>query len=193
MTKLALIVAALFLLGLIAGCDTAEEQTQPMSVAGESSIDSPVKNESEIPETGTTLSTGQMVFVPAYSSIRVGKKGDDLSASHVSIRNTSTSESITLRYVDLYGDNGDLLRNYIEDETQIPPMGSRLFVVRQDEKLGGAGSNYLIEWTSKNSVTPPFIESVTYRYAGTKAMAFTSPSTVLRQIDATPAAEELLF
>ncbi len=180
------VVTTLLSIVLLSGCEAVEEQPVTKIAQEKSSTDLPVKNEPIIAVGGTQLSTGQLIFVPAYSSIRVADKGDDLSASHVSVRNTSTDESITLRFVDLFGDNGTVLRNFLKEETEIPPMGSRLFIVKQDEKLGGAGSNYLIEWTSRTSVTPPFVESVTYRYAGTKAMAFTSPSTVLRQVNATP-------
>ena len=177
------------LIGLVLGCEKAEEQAQTHLAVEETSYGTPTAHEPLLPQIGTELVSGQLVFVPAYSSIRISAKGDDLSASHVSIRNTSLTESLKLRFVDLYGDNGALLRNYIQEETEIPPLGSKLYVVRQAEKLGGGGSNYLVEWISNEPITPPFIESVTYRYAGTKAMAFSSPAMVLRQVDVTPSAK----
>ena len=128
------------------------------------------------------LSEGEMVYVPVYSHIYVGIKGNpfDLSISLI-IRNTDPNEAITIFAVSYYDSNGRLVRNYLEKPLRLGQMGTADFFVSESDTSGGFGASFLVKWKSTTKVNEPVIEGV---MAGTKSgqgISFTSRGKAINE------------
>jgi hypothetical protein len=128
------------------------------------------------------LSEGETVYVPVYSHIYVGIKGNpfDLSISLV-IRNTDPNEAITIFSVAYFDSNGRLVRNYLEKPLRLGQMGTVDFFVSESDTSGGLGASFLVKWKSATKVNEPVIEGV---MAGTKSgqgISFTSRGKAINE------------
>ncbi len=122
------------------------------------------------------LSKGQKVYVPAYSHIYTGNRQiPALLTVTLSVRNTDMSHAIEVMSVDYYNSKGALLKKYLPSSVFIPPLGSIRYVVDYNDKAGGAGANFIVEWRSKNPVNPPIMETIMIR----SRASFTSRGQVL--------------
>ena len=107
------------------------------------------------------LSKGQKVYVPAYSHIYTGNRQiPSFLTVTLSIRNTDMSHAIEVVFVDYYDTKGTLLKNYLPSPVFLKPLESIRYVVDYDDKAGGAGANFIIEWRSENAVNPPIMETI---------------------------------
>lgn len=125
------------------------------------------------------------VYVPVYSSIYLGhdinKKTVELSAT-VSVRNTSAQERLVLNAVRYYDSAGKLLREYINGPSELAPLASVEFVIRNQDAAGGPGANFLIEWAGASGITEPVMEAVMLGQSGNAGISFTSPGRTLTPV-----------
>ena len=131
--------------------------------------------------------SSQTVYVPIYSHIYADDRYRDtpfLLTATLSIRNTDQERSLTLKSVNYYDSEGNLLRQYLEQPTVIKPLGSTRYIVPESESKGGSGAKFLVEWEAKPSVNEPIIESV---MIGTKMQQGISFISTGRVIKGTPA------
>ena len=125
------------------------------------------------------LSTGQTVYVPAYSHIYTGNRElPVLLTVTLSIRNVDANHPITITVVDYYESQGKFLRKYLEKPVSLPPFASTRYIIPQKDKTGGSGANFLVEWQSKTPVNQPLIESVMIG-AESYGISFTSRGQVI--------------
>lgn len=128
------------------------------------------------------LSTGQTVYVPVYSHIYSGNKERPFYlAVTVSIRNTDPNHPISVRSADYYDSEGERIRTYIESPVPLGPMASIRYVIKEADKVGGSGANFLVEWTADRPVDPPIIESVMIGAQTQQGISFTSRGRVIRE------------
>ena len=107
------------------------------------------------------LSKGQKIYVPAYSHIYTGNRQvPSLLTVTLSIRNTDMAHTIEVVFVDYYDTKGRLLKNYLPSPVFLKPLESIRYVVDYDDKAGGDGANFIVEWRSKNTVNPPIMETI---------------------------------
>jgi len=142
----------IFILFLVLGCkenNNHEKMLLPSKHYHPSSIDF------------KSLTHRETVYVPVYSDIYY-RGGDTkiLMTSTLSIRNTSHSDSIYLKYVDYYDSEGVLLRNYIKKPIVLTPLQSVEFIVEFEEKEGGPGANFLVEWGAKREDLKPVFQGI---------------------------------
>lgn len=103
----------------------------------------------------------EIVYVPVYSDIYYrGGNSKILMTSTLSVRNTSHSDSMYLKYVDYYDSEGVLLRNYIKKPIVLTPLQSVEFIVEFEEKEGGPGANFLVEWGAKRKGIKPIFQGI---------------------------------
>lgn len=122
------------------------------------------------------LSKGQKVYVPAYSHIYTGNRQiPSLLTVTLSIRNTDMSHAIEIVSVDYYDTKGALLKKYQPSPIFLNSLESIRYVVDYDDKTGGSGANFIVEWRSKNPVNPPILETI---MIGSRS-SFTSKGQVL--------------
>jgi hypothetical protein len=133
-------------------------------------------------ESGVKRVRGQTIYVPAYSHIYHGDRGVPFYLTvTVSIRNTDPVLPIKVLAVQYFDTDGKLLRNYVEKEVTLRPMGSAEYVVKESEKEGGAGANFLVKWESDKEVTEPIVETVMISTATQQGISFSSRGQAIEE------------
>lgn len=109
----------------------------------------------------STLSKGQKIYVPAYSHIYTGNRQiPSLLTVTLSIRNTDMAGPIEIISVDYYDTKGSLIKSYQPAPVFLKALESVRYVVDYDDKTGGSGANFIVEWRSKDLVNPPIMETI---------------------------------
>ena len=128
--------------------------------------------------------TGQTVYVPIYSHIYSGdREYPFLLAATLSIRNTDPDQPITVTEIDYYDSDGKLLKKHLQKHLTLNPMASTRIVIKESDKSGGSGANFIVKWESKNRVTEPVIESIMIGTQTQQGISFTSRGQVIREIE----------
>jgi len=125
------------------------------------------------------LTRGQTVYIPVYSEVLHGNANADgkaerwLLSAMLSVRNTDSKNSLTLRSIRYHGSNGELIREYPAGKTLGPLATAEVFVEHKD-KSGGSGASFLVVWDAAKPINAPIIETVHTNFFGTRALVFTS-------------------
>ena len=126
------------------------------------------------------LSKGQTLYVPAYSHIYGGNREMPLLlAVTLSIRNTDSKHPITITSVVYYGTKGELIKRYLDRPVVLNRFESIRYIIPQNDKSGGSGANFLVEWKSEKSVNPPIIESIMIGTQSQQGISFASRGQVI--------------
>jgi hypothetical protein len=126
------------------------------------------------------ISSGQTVYVPVYSHIYSGDREHPfLLAVTLSIRNTDPKHAITVMAVDYYDSKGKKLRSYLKEPIKLDPLASTRYVIKESDKSGGSGANFIVEWRSESQVNAPVIESVMIGTKTQQGISFISPGRVI--------------
>ena len=126
------------------------------------------------------LSSGQTVYVPIYSHIYSGNREHPLYlAATLSVRNTSFDAPMTILTVDYYNSDGKLIKNFLKKPEELGAMASVRYLIREADKAGGSGANFIVRWTSKEKISPPLIESVMIGTKSQQGISFTSRGQVI--------------
>jgi hypothetical protein len=132
-------------------------------------------------DSGTSLSAGQTVYVPIYSHIYSGLKGNPfILAATLSIRNTDPGHPITLVSVKFYDSDGKLVKEYLEKSAELKAMASTRYILTESDTGGGSGANFLVKWKSQTRVNPPLIEAVMIGTRSGQGISFVSRGQVLK-------------
>ncbi len=128
------------------------------------------------------LSRGQTVYVPIYSHIYCGdrERPFDLAAT-LSIRNTDPANSITVIAVKYYATDGRLIKHFLDKPVQLKALASTRYVIKETDRAGGSGANFIVKWTSENAVNDPIIESVMIGTGSQQGISFTSRGQVIKE------------
>ena len=119
------------------------------------------------------LSRGQTLYVPVYSHIYSGDRERPIYlAVTVSIRNTDAARSIQLMSVDYYDSNGKQIQRFLEKPITLAPMASTRYVVKESDKSGGSGANFLIQWESNEPVNRLLTEGIMISTASQLGISF---------------------
>ena len=111
-------------------------------------------------------------YLPVYSHIyhRQQNTTFDLTVT-VSVRNTSSIDTLYVNKVDYYNTVGQKIRKYLKRPTYIMPMETVEIIIPEDDMEGGSGGNFMFEWeTSKSNV--PLIEAVMISTSGQQGLSF---------------------
>ena len=121
------------------------------------------------------LSTGQTVYVPAYSHIYIGNKGTPyLLTVTLSIRNIDPNISIGITQVNYYETKGHFVKDFVSEPVTLSPLGSTRYLINQKDSKGGSGANFIVRWESDIPCNPPIIESVMIGTQSQQGISFTS-------------------
>ena len=125
---------------------------------------------------------GQTVYVPAYSHVYHGDREKPFYlAVTLSIRNTDPKHPLTVVSIDYFDTEGKLLNKYLEKETEIPPMASTSYVIKESDKAGGAGASFRVVWKSAERVCEPIIETVMIGTSALQGISFTSRGQAIEE------------
>ena len=121
------------------------------------------------------LSRGQHVYVPVYSHIYHGDKGERFNlTTTLSIRNTNFKKSITLNSIDYFDTNGKLVKSYLKTPILLNNFSSIRYIIKATDSSGGSGAKFIVEWKSKELVNSPLIEAIMISTQGQQGISFVS-------------------
>ena len=128
------------------------------------------------------LSTGQALYVPAYSHIYIGHKSRAYKLSiTLSIRNIDPKASLTLTTVDYHDTDGNLSKHFLQSPVVLGPMASTRYVVPIQENAGGSGANFVVRWQADHKINPPIVESVMIGTQSQQGISFTSRGQEIKE------------
>ena len=120
-------------------------------------------------------SKGQTVYVPVYSHIYSGDREQPIYlAVTLSIRNTDTQRAITVTKVDYYDTNGRMIKGYLDAPVTLNPLSTTRYVIKESDKIGGSGANFIVSWQADQPAVSPLIETVMISTRHTLGISFTS-------------------
>lgn len=126
--------------------------------------------------------TGQTVYVPAYSHIYHGNRAAELLLSiTLSIRNIDQDNPITISAVDYYETQGKLLKHFLNAPVTLGPLGSERYIIQQNDSSGGSGANFIVVWQAEKPINPPIIETVMIGTQSQLGISFTSRGQALQK------------
>ena len=133
------------------------------------------------------LSHGQTLYVPVYSHIYSGDRERPVYlAVTVSIRNTDPLRAIQVTSVDYYNSEGQRLQRYLEAPVTLSPLATVRYVVKESDKAGGSGANFLVRWQSTQPANPPLVESIMISTASQLGISFTSRGVPITETTPSP-------
>ena len=165
----------IFLLGTIFlfGCNSQNVDSPPISLSQEEAID--IQD--------LDITSGQTIFVPAYSEVHYASEGRTIDlAVTLSIHNTDFTNPIIITSVSYYNTQGQLIKEYLPQPQRLGPMASADFFVDAGEQTGGVGTNFIVEWVAEQPVYEPVVETLMLNTSGTQGLLFTSPGRVIKQV-----------
>lgn len=125
-------------------------------------------------------SKGQLVYVPIYSHIYAGNREQPIYlAATLSIRNTDFKGAIKIVRADYYDTQGQLIKRFIETPVTLTGMASTRYIIKESDKIGGSGANFVVEWRADAPVNPPLIESIMISTKSQMGVSFTSRGVVI--------------
>lgn len=133
-------------------------------------------------ESETRLSSGQTVYVPIYSHVYAGDMETPFYlAATLSIRNTDPNHPITIVSVNYYDSNGRLLRSFLDKPSQLNALASTRFIIKESDKAGGSGANFIVSWEAEAYANIPIIESVMIGTKGQQGISFLSRGQAIKK------------
>jgi hypothetical protein len=122
------------------------------------------------------LSSGGAVYVSIYSNVYAGPKALSVNlAAMLSIRNTDTKFSIRILNADYYDSDGNMIDSYLKEPTELKPLQSTYYYLKEADTRGGPGANFVVKWRSKNEVNKPIIEGIMTGMKGGQGISFRCP------------------
>jgi hypothetical protein len=128
------------------------------------------------------LSMGQSVYVSIYSHVYSGLKARPFDlAAILSIRNTALNQPVTIVSVKYYDTEGKLLKEYLDEPLQLKALASTRYIIKEGDKAGGSGANFIVHWRSNKKVTLPIIEAVMIGTHSGQGISFVSRGQVIEE------------
>ncbi|MFD0963778.1 DUF3124 domain-containing protein [Pseudofulvibacter geojedonensis] len=122
------------------------------------------------------------LYVPIYSDIYIDKQNPkQLLSATLSIRNTSSKDSIFISKINYYNTNGNLVKKFINNLISIPPMATINYVIEEDDDTGGNGANFIVELSSFSKNTKPLIQAIMIGQYSNKSFAFKTDAYSLNE------------
>ncbi|MGI8502220.1 MAG: DUF3124 domain-containing protein [Hassallia sp.] len=127
------------------------------------------------------IAMGQTIYVPVYSHIYHHNKQEVFNlAATLSIRNTDLTNYIIITSVRYYDSDGKLVKQYLERPIQLDALASTDFFVTRDDKSGGLGANFIVEWVAQTEISQPRVEAVMIGTELQQGISWISPGKVIK-------------
>lgn len=136
-------------------------------------------------DTTTSTLSGELVYVPIYSSIfyENGKHTIELAAT-LSIHNINPDGQVTIVRADYYNSDGKLIKKYLPKPLVLQGLQTKNLVIEKEDKTGGTGANFIVEWSAVAGSPSPLIEAVMVNASSNLGIAFTTSGKVIRRTGA---------
>ncbi|WP_404306970.1 DUF3124 domain-containing protein [Neorhodopirellula lusitana] len=124
---------------------------------------------------------GQRLYVPAYSHIYHQEGDPYLLTVTLNIRNTDMDNEIVVTSVRYFDTGGKELRSLLTKPLLLSKLAATEFVIARDDKSGGSGSSFIVEWQAGSEVSQPIVETVMVDTSSTQGISFTASAVVLSE------------
>ena len=115
------------------------------------------------------------VFVSAYSHIYTQEGQPFRLTVTLSIRNTDPKYSLSIDSVRYFDTSGQLVRSFLDQPLTMAPLGTKEFLVEENNVEGGSGANFIVQWSSPQpNIGQPLIEAVMIGTSGQQGISFVS-------------------
>lgn len=152
---------------LIFACQETTPKEQRELISTDHKLEKPIGKTDSLYKT-------KKVYVPVYSDIYQRTRNErTLLTSTLSIHNTSETDTLYLSRIDYYNTEGKLVRKYIESTIFLTTFETLEYVVDEEDKTGGSGANFVIEWYGNEKLNPIF-QAVMIGGLGNKSFSFTT-------------------
>ena len=95
-------------------------------------------------------------------------------AATISMRNTSTQDSIFILKAEFFDTHGKSIRSYFAKPIFLAPMETVEIVIDQHNDEGGTGGNFIFDWEMKPGTSEPLFEGVMISTLGHQGLSFTT-------------------
>ncbi len=132
----------------------------------------------------TGVSSGQTVYVPAYSSIYHSDLKWDLYLSiTLSIHNIDPLHNIVIESIDYFNTRGTLIHRYLKNNAPmvLRPMETYNIAIKEKDDRGGIGANFIVRWKAQSKVNNPIVETIMIGTKGQQGISFTSRGVAISQ------------
>lgn len=171
------LLAPLLALACLVGCQPAA------SPSGISRLELPSSAVETQPKERRVV-RGQKLYVPCYSHVYLLDGKPYNLAITLSLRNTSPEHTLILRSVVYYDSDGQRLKELSPGEIELAPLSVAEIFVHEQEKLGGSGASFLVDWVAEAEISDPVVEAVMVGSAGALGVSFLTSSRVLQELPA---------
>lgn len=132
------------------------------------------------------LSYRDTVYVPIYSDIYSETKSVKFNlTATLSIRNTSLMDSIYLEDIDYYNSAGEMVRKYSPNIILLKPMQSIEYVIEEEDKEGGTGANFIVNWGTNGYKVRPMFQGIMISTNGQQGISFSTDGISIKKSTAT--------
>jgi hypothetical protein len=104
-------------------------------------------------------------------------------AAMLMIRNTDPKYPITILKADYYENDGAMIESYIKEQVELKPLASTHFYIKEYDKRGGPGANFIVKWQSRKRVNQPIIEGIMLGLTSGQGVSFICPGQVIIEHD----------
>ncbi len=92
----------------------------------------------------------------------------------VSMRNISPKDTIYIDKADYYDTHGDLVQSYIEFPVYLKPLETLEIVIKESDKSGGTGGNFIFNWHTPKESHEPLFEAIMISTMGQQGLSFST-------------------
>ncbi|MCD0458231.1 DUF3124 domain-containing protein [Roseiconus lacunae] len=135
----------------------------------------------EIDTLPTDPVAGQTLYAPAYSHIYHQKGAPYLLTVTLYVRNTDPEHEIVVSSVRYFDTGGREIRSLLNKPLRLAPLAATEFVIEKEDRIGGSGASFLVQWQASQDVTRPVVETVNVDTSGAQGISFIVPATVISE------------
>ncbi|GAB4396186.1 MAG: DUF3124 domain-containing protein [Microscillaceae bacterium] len=132
------------------------------------------------PDQANPYPYGGLVYIPTYSEIyNYNQEKKLLLSATMSVHNVDPKATIFLTRVEYYDTHGQLIRQNLQKQIKMRPFETKNVVIEFEERKGGPGSNFLVEWRSEKPTQSPIVESVMISTESSLGISFVCQGKVI--------------
>lgn len=119
-----------------------------------------------------SLQSGR-TYLSVYSEIysQDEHQTHDLTAT-ISMRNTSTSDTIYVLKAEYFDTKGQSIRTYFNQPIFLAPLETVEIVIDELDRSGGSGANFIFDWQKEKQTYEPIFEAVMISTYGQQGISF---------------------
>jgi hypothetical protein len=74
-----------------------------------------------------------------------------------------------------------ILKEYLNEPLQLNALASTRYIIKEGDRAGGSGANFIVNWKSNKKVTSPIIEAIMIGTHSGQGISFVSRGQVIEE------------